>query len=592
MGALYDAAVRALREPSSERQAQAWKRQDYFFEHQEELEHKRANGAGSDSITAQRRERGNGYLHVRDWSELDCFAFRSASTRPFAAVMLSLIAFKKLHAVQGSHEGLAEMMGVFGRLCSAGTIRNVVGELVPLGLLVEPYYDHHPEGFRCRRDRRDDEDDEQRRLREWVEASPLYSLAPGGTLGGFVDRVQSRRGAVNNSPSSFSLVSRLPTDRNLSGSGFSSQKKKSQQIDRDHLPCGNVDNSPAAHAAVGKDQNQTEQKKKVRPSAAIDLTARLIAAPEKAAMTGRAAPLPPPSPSSHAKPSALASVPLSPAPVPAPTPAPVEAPQAAPAAPAPVQPSADIVRELLALALTDDSPARSARLAELEALADRAAAAATLVPTVASSPAALAPPELLTPLQERKRHAVVLSLVRAQRDAARLPLPAPPSPPELARLGSEEIDADAHQRSRGRVARPSDRKASPIADALTTTIAALQRRKPGGYSAAEERAAVVAIERQRRRAQLDEIGASIDALQLAMARALLPRSRVELIDRAVGNVVALFQRGQLDVEAVLANLSIHRRSLAELRRAGDAGPTLERLDESARQRALVDVRDD
>src|SRR5262249_25309456 len=154
-------------------QAQAWHKKNWYLEHSAELEALQKQGLGVATVTAQRRTRGARYLHVQDWHELDAIPFKCATSRPLASVLLSLAFQKKAQCLQGSHEGLAEMMGVFGKLCSERTIRNAVDELGAQGLEALPYFEHYPDGFRCRKDRKD-ASEQERRLREWREASPLY----------------------------------------------------------------------------------------------------------------------------------------------------------------------------------------------------------------------------------------------------------------------------------------------------------------------------------------------------------------------------------------------------------------------------------
>jgi hypothetical protein len=599
MGALYDAAARALREPSSELQALAWERQNFFFEHREALEAKRLNGGGTDTIIAQRRERGAGYVHVRDWCELDGYTFRCNTAKPFAEVLLSLFAFKKLHCVQGSHEGLREMMGVFGKLCSPSTIRNAVAELAPLGLQVEPYFDHHPEGFRCRKDRRD-ADDAERRLREWAEASPLYSLAEGSRLARILVDVMRRSGDVDNPLELPGCISRLPTVSNLSGSSLSvSQREK--HTDRASLPCGIVHISSCA-------TDENSPRVTVRPSAEEESTARPLAAPEaapeKAAkrVGGRRAPAPA---HSHVRRSARLSVPRSQAPVSRRTPAPVDAPRPAPAPSAPATLAPELVRELVALALAEvrDGRAddRAARLAELDRLAEQQAAdefAARAAAAPLTRAAALpAPVERLTPREEQKRNLAVLPLLRAQRDARvqremnPAASPRPLTPAEWRALEAAECRADAEKRSRNRVERPTRARYVTLGDSFTEALAAL-RPDVHNNGASAKRSAAHRAEADLRQQRLAPIVVAVEELQAAVARARLPASRVALIDRAVGNAVALYQRGELDAEAVLASIWSHRRSIAALAHSGDAAGALERVDAIARERALNEVKDD
>jgi hypothetical protein len=255
------------REPRSERQAFAWARQRYFFEHLAELLARQADGIGVQSVVAQRQERGAAFAYVGDWSELDGHVFTSRVARPLADVLLTLITFKKYACVQGRPDGLADMLGTFGTLCSGSAVRLAVDELRPLGLRVEHMYELHPEGFHCRADRVNDPD-ETRRLRRWREAAPLYSFTPGSELAQIVEAARRRK--KHGKSSSF----RLASNSNLSGaSGLSDQKPKARA--REQQP--NV-NAPAA---AGSSLLPTpDNGMKERPTAAIVPTAPPLAAPE------------------------------------------------------------------------------------------------------------------------------------------------------------------------------------------------------------------------------------------------------------------------------------------------------------------------
>ena len=258
---------RENREPRSERQAFAWARQRYFFEHLAELLAKQADGIGVQSVVAQRQERGAAFAYVGDWSELDGHVFTSRVARPLADVLLTLIAFKKYACVQGRPDGFADMLGTFGTLCSGSAIRLAVDELRPLGLRVEHMYELHPEGFHCRADRVGDPD-ETRRLRRWREAAPLYSFTPGSELARIVEAARRRKRHRKSS----SL--RLASDSNLSGaSALAEQKPKART--REQRSAVNAP-APACSPPIPKPESRVKE----RPTAAIVPTAPPLAAPE------------------------------------------------------------------------------------------------------------------------------------------------------------------------------------------------------------------------------------------------------------------------------------------------------------------------